>query len=686
MTKSTPEKFKTIERDISWMYFNKRILDEAADKNNPLLERLKFIGIYSNNLDEFFRVRVATLRRMIEIDKSVKKIKSDSEKILRRILKLNEIYSLQIENIFLELIDGLKKEKIYFVNEHELNEEQIAFIERYYNDVLMSNLYPVLVSRMQNKPTLSDKNIYLAVQISKLDINLRRKKELALIKIPTTELSRFVQIPSAPGTHTIMFLDDVIRYCLPKIFVSLNYDSYEAYTIKFTRDSEMDFDKNDYQSLLEKVSKAVKSRKKGEPIRFVYDRDIPIGMLRSVEKYLNIERGDAHVASSRYHNLKDLIDFPKLGRSDLEFKPQPPLPSPEFDNAISTIELIRQKDRLLHYPYQRFDNFIRLLREAAISPEVKEIKISLYRLAKNSKIIKALINAAMNGKAVTANLELLARFDESSNINWAQKMKDAGINVIFGVEGLKTHSKLALIKTRRKSVVCISTGNFHEGTAQVYTDVTLMTANPMIVEDVKKVFEFIEHPYTNQTYKELIVSPNYTRKKILLLISKEISNIKKGLPAYIFMKINHLVDEKIIRKLYQASNAGVKIRLLVRGNCSVITGIKNMSENIEIYGILDRYLEHERILIFANGGNEKYYIGSADLMVRNLDNRIEVFTPVYDRDLQKYLRLTIEYGLKDNVKSRVVDGSGNNFIHDTNSNIPFRSQEEIYNYYKSVLK
>ncbi len=679
-------KVETINRDISWMYFNRRILDEVADKSNPILERFKFIGIYSSNLDEFFRVRVATLRRMAEIDKSLKKTDKESAKILKTVLHLNELYTEELESIFHNLIAELKSENIHFVNETQLNDKQKEFIDDYYKNTLMSHLYPILVSQMDEEPKLSDKSTYLAVRISKENSDNKRKlKEYALIQIPTSELSRFIILPSDNLEVNIMFLDDAIRYCLPRIFASLNYDTYQAYTIKFTRDSEMEFDNDVYQSMLSKVSKAVKNRKYGEPLRFVYDREITPGLLKFVEKMLKLDKEDAHVASYRYHNLKDFISFPNINRPDLKFSPQPPLSVPEFDNAVSMIELIKERDRYLHYPYQNFDYFIRLLSEAAISPDVKAIKISIYRLAKNSKIIKALICAAMNGKKVTANVELLARFDESSNINWAQKMQDAGINVIFAIEGLKVHSKLALIKTKTKSIACIGTGNFHEGTASLYTDFTLMTAYQPIANEVDNVFEYIEHPYTNPIFKELIVSPNYTRKRILAMIKTETDNAKKGIPAYIYMKVNHIVDEKIIEKLYAASNAGVKIKLLVRGNCSIITGVKNMSENIVVLGIIDRYLEHSRIMIFANGGKEKYYIGSADLMVRNLDNRIEVFTPVHDPSIQIHLKNTILSGLRDNVKARIVDGSGLNLIQKTKTGQLYRSQTELYNHYKQLL-
>ena len=673
----------SINRDISWMYFNRRILDEASDQANPLLERLSFLGIFSNNLDEFFQIRVATLRRMIELEDNMHPAVTNSSKILKKILKLNEQYTVDFDAIFLDLYSELQKENIYIVNETQLTLEQEKFVENFYREELMNSLFPILVSRMSAEPKLNDKSIYMAVKISntvKHDKN--DKKEYALIEVPTSEFSRFFVLPKEEEKNCIMFLEDVIRFCLPRIFAQLNHDRYEAYTIKFTRDAEMEFDNTAYQSLLEKVSKGVKSRKYGLPVRFVYDRDIPSDLLRYTKKLLKIDKNDVAVGGSRYHNLKDLMSFPKIKRPGLKFVDHHPVPIRAFEESINMISLIRKKDRFLHFPYHSFDNFIRLLRESAINPEVKEIKISLYRLAKNSKVIKALICAALNGKKVTAIVELLARFDESSNINWATKMQEAGIKVILGVEGLKIHSKLALITARKGNIACIGTGNFHEGTATVYTDFTLMTAHKDITDEVKNVFEFLEQPYLNPTFKQLLVAPQYMRKKLINMIRTETENAKNGLPAYIFCKINHIVDEKIIEKLYQASNAGVVIKLLVRGNCSLVTGIPKQSENIHAFGIVDRYLEHSRILIFANGGDERYYLGSADWMMRNLDYRVEVYTPVYDPDIQKQLKRVIEFGLKDNVKARIVDGSGKNRVNVTQSETPFRSQEELYKFYK----
>jgi len=673
----------TINRDISWMYFNRRILDEASNQTNPLLERLSFLGIYSNNLDEFFQIRVATLRRMIELEQNMHPVNTNSKKILKRILKLNEEYTVDFDTIFMDLKAELQKENIFLVNETQLTVDQERYVDNFYREELMNSLFPILVSRMSVEPKLNDKSIYLAVKISNsVKHEKNDKKEYALIEVPTGEFSRFFVLPKEGEKSCIMFLEDVIRYCLPYIFVQLNHDKYEAYTVKFTRDAEMEFDNTAYQSVLEKVSKGVKSRKNGLPVRFVYDRDIPSDLLRFTEKLLKIDKNDVPVGGARYHNLKDLISFPKIKKPGLKYTNHPPIPVRAFEESISLISLIRKKDRYIHCPYHSFDNFIRLLRESAINPEVKAIKISIYRLAKNSKVIKALICAAMNGKKVTAIVELLARFDESSNINWATKMQEAGIKVILGVEGLKVHSKLAHISARKGNIACIGTGNFHEGTAAVYTDFTLMTAHKGIVDEVESVFQFLEQPYLSPTFKQLIIAPQFMRKKLLSLIKTETDNAKKGKPAYIFCKINHIVDEKIIEKLYQASNAGVVIKLLVRGNCSLVTGIPKQSANIHAFGIIDRYLEHSRILIFANGGEERYFLGSADWMLRNLDNRVEVYTPVYDPEIQKQLKRVIEFGLKDNVKARIVDGSGRNLLNNTHQDVSFRSQEELYKFYK----
>ncbi|WP_455960780.1 RNA degradosome polyphosphate kinase [Bacteroides bouchesdurhonensis] len=690
------QKLPYVERDISWMYFNQRILLEAANPAVPLLERLTFLGIYSNNLDEFFRVRVATLNRIIEYDdKNIRKEQEIASQTLKQIGKLHNRYYQQFEETFAKIMEELKQENIFVIKETEMTPKQQAFITSFYRSRLNGSTNPVLLINSRPLDDQNDENIYLATRLIRKDTEGKiKEKDYAVIELPTADLGRFIQLPDVDGKTYLMFLDDVIRYCLPLIFVGMKYTDYEAYTFKFTKDAEMEIDSDLRTGVLQKISKGVKSRKKGEPIRFVYDQQMPQDLLKKLITRLNIDKNDTRVAGGRYHNFKDLMKFPDCNRKNLKYPVWYPIFKPELNGTESLLTLIRHKDRSLHYPFHSFDSFIRVLREAAISKEVKSIKIALYRLAKDSKVVKALICAAKNGKKVTVVIELLARFDEASNIYWSKRMQDAGIHVIFGVEGLKIHSKLVHIASRHGDIACISTGNFHEGNARMYTDYTIMTAHRQIVKEVNEVFNFIEKPYTPVNFRELLVSPNDMRKRLIALINKEIKNKKQGKDAYILAKVNHITDRMLIEKLYEASTAGIRIDLLVRGNCSLVTGIPDVSENIHINGIIDRYLEHSRIFIFSNGGEEKYYIGSADWMPRNLDNRIEVLVPVYNKEIQADLKQIIYYDLHDTAKGHIVDGSGENLpwkdIYPTLSEQPvdetkislFRSQEELYKEYK----
>lgn len=680
--KSDEERLKKlyVERDISWMYFNQRILLEAARTDVPLLERLSFLGIYSNNLDEFFRVRVATLNRIVEYaDKNIKKERDTAAHTLKQIGKLYNNYDKQFEDTFAGILKELKEENIYMINETELTPAQEEFITSFYANQLNGSTNPLFLTNSCSLGEQTDEDIYLAVRLTRRDAEGKTKeKDYAIIPLPAGEFGRFIRLHDTEGKIYLMFLDDVIRFCLPMIFVGMKYTDYEAYTFKFTKDAEMEIESDLRSGVLQKISKGVKSRKKGEPIRFVYDQDMPKDLLRKLTNLLNVDKDDTRVAGGRYHNFKDLMKFPDCGRKDLKYPAWPPLFKPELNGSEGLLTLIRKKDRSLHYPYYSFDTFIRVLREAAISKEVRSIKMTLYRLAKDSKVVKALISAARNGKKVTVIIELLARFDEASNINWSKRMQEAGIHVIFGVEGLKIHSKLLHISTRHGDIACISTGNFHEGNARMYTDYTIMTSHRPIVREVNNVFEFIDKPYIQMTFKELLVSPNDMRKKFIALINREIKNKEMGKEAYILCKVNHITDRALVEKLYEASAAGVKVDLVVRGNCSLVTGVPGISDNIRINGIIDRYLEHSRIFIFANGGDERYYIGSADWMPRNLDNRIEVITPVYDKEIQNDLKRIVEYGLRDTAKGRIVDGSGENLPWQTDEEGLFRSQDELY--------
>ncbi len=681
MNKNNLEKY-FVERDISWMYFNERILQEAKKKDIPLLERLSFLGIYSNNLDEFFRVRVATLNRIVEYsDKSEKKECDKALQTIRQINKLNSRFSVQFEEAVKEVTESLKAENIYLINEKEMDENQQNYIHTFYQEKLNGAICPIWFNSIKQLDDQADDVIYLAIRLSKWEENRKRPtKNYALIELPVSEFGRFVRLPDKDGKSYLMYLDDVVRCCLPYIFTGTDYNQFEAYSFKFTKDAEMEMDTDLRNGMLQKISKGVKSRKKGEPIRVLYDSLMPRDVIKRVMEKLSIDKLDTILSSGRYHNHKDFMKFPDCGRKDLKYPQWEPIHKKEFNNQ-SLLKLIREKDRFIHVPYHSFDSYIQLLREAAISNEVKSIKTTLYRLAKDSKVIKALICAAQNGKKVTVVIELLARFDEASNINWSKKMQEAGIHVVFGVEGLKIHSKITHISTRRGDIACISTGNFHEGNARSYTDYLIMTARRPIVREVNSVFNFIEKPYLPVRFKELLVSPNEMRKKLIQFIDTEIKNRNTGKPAYILVKINHITDAAIIDKLYEASSCGVPVKMLVRGNCSMVTGVPGVSENIQLSGIIDRYLEHSRILIFANGGEEKYFIGSADWMPRNLDNRIEVLTPVYEPEIQEDLKRVVEYGLHDTMQGRIVDGSGENRSCENGTEPLFRSQEALYNHY-----
>lgn len=541
-------------------------------------------------------------------------------------------------------------------------------------------IVPVWFSAIKQLDSETDEDIYLAVKLSKENTNAT--SEYALLELPVSVCGRFVRLPDKDGKSFLMYLDDVVRCCLSLIFNGLDYVRFEAYSFKFTRDAEMEIDNDLRNGMLQKISKGIKSRKKGEPLRVVYDMEMPKDLLKRVLKKLNLDSLDTVLGGGRYQNHKDLMYFPDCGRKDLKYPLWPPILKKELSVSGSIFDEIHKKDRFIHVPYHSFDSFIRILQEAAVNKQVKGIKITLYRLAKESKVVKALIGAARNGKKVTVVIELLARFDEASNIGWSKKMQDAGIKVIFGVEGLKVHSKIAHISMKTGTdIACISTGNFHEGNARSYTDCMLMTSAPRIVKDVNSVFDFIEYPYIPVRFKELLVSPNEMKRKFLSLINDEIKNKKAGKPAYIKIKINHVTDPVIVNKLYEASQKGVLIDMLVRGNCSLITGVRGVSDNIHINGIVDRYLEHSRIFIFAAGGKEKVFLGSADWMPRNLDNRIEVITPVYDQAIKEEMKKIIDYGLRDTLQGRVVDGTGKNSSWTTDDNIPFRSQSALYDCY-----
>ena len=672
-----------IDRDVSWMYFNHRILQEAEKQQVPLLERLSFLGIYSNNLDEFFRVRVASLNRLADSENLPDKRRKEFKRTLKTINRLNEEYSSEYTKVIKSVFAELEEHHIRLLKETQLNDEQKQFLKRLYYDKLNGSTNPIWLSAIDDLNTLEDNRIYLVVK--KTHTDSERKVKYAVIKVPDRVYGRFIRLPQSDGFDNIMYLDDVIRFCLPLIFIGTKPSTYEAYSFKFTKDAEMEVDNDADYGAMEKIALGVNSRKRGEPIRVIYDKDMPRDMQKRVFDRLNVRELDTSLAAGRYQNHRDLMSFPDCGHNELKYEKWQPVMKPEFLAEESLFEQIRKKDRFIHVPYNSFDAYIRLLREAALRPSVKEIKTTLYRLAKDSKVVKALICAARNGKKVTAVVELMARFDEESNIKWSKRMQEEGVNVIFGVEGLKIHSKLLYIKTTKGDIACVGTGNFHEGNARVYTDYLMMTARQGIVSEVAKVFDFIDRPFSPMRFRELLVSPNSMKLRILRLFDNEIKNAQEGRPAWVKIKINHITDPDVVNKMYAASRAGVRIDALVRGNCSLVPGIEGVSDNIRVVGIIDRYLEHSRILIFCNNDKPRYFIGSADWMPRNLVNRIEVLTPVYDDEMKHDLMRTVDYGLRDTTNGRIVDGRGTNEIQPVKEGVePFRSQEELHIEYNKI--
>lgn len=689
-----------IDREKSWLSFNARVLQEAADENVPLLDRLRFLGIFSNNLDEFFRVRYAAIRRLTLSGVSGEKVLGgvSAEKLIKEITTI--VIQQQSESLrVLSIIEKeLGKQNIFIIDETQISKEQENFIRDFFIQRVSPALVTIILNDLAEFPTLKDTSGYLAVKMvmkpktkpSILSL-VKSKPEIryAVIEIPKT-INRFVVLPSNDEKQYVIMLDDVIRYNLNNIFNIFDYESIEAHMIKITRDAQLEIDSDLSKSMLEKIASSVKDRRIGEPVRFIYDQSIGKDTLKFFLSEMHIDSSDSIIPGGRYHNRRDYMDFPNLGRFDLLYKPNPPLPVEGLSLEGSILEKISQKDYLVNAPYQSFSYIIKFLREAALDPKVTSIKITLYRLAKNSQVISSLINAAKNGKKVVVQIELQARFDEASNIFYSEQMQTEGIELIFGIKGLKVHSKICLIERiedgKMKRYGLISTGNFNESTAKVYTDVTLFTAHQQILKDVSKIFDFFNINYRLHRYKHLIVSPHYSRTRFYRLIDKEIMYAKLGKQAYIKLKMNSLSDFKMIDKLYEASRAGVKIQLLIRGICSLIPGIKGMSENIEAISIVDNYLEHSRVYIFGNAGNPEVYISSADFMTRNLDGRVEVSCPIYAEDIKKELIDSFDVGWKGNVKARIHSEKLDNKYRVRGDNPVFRAQLETYNYYRNKLE
>ena len=669
-------------RELSWLSFNHRVLQEAENPSVPVIQRLRYLGIFSSNLDEFFRVRVAEIRRLIVVSTGVKRQRAKAllETIQQRIVQLQSDF----DRIQVAVMAELRHRHISIIDEKSLTAKQLEFVEDYFASKVLPTLEPILLSDEQAIPALTDESLYLAV-----DIQTEEGSQYAVMEVPSDVLGRFVAIPRGkdPKGRVYILLDDIIRACLPRAFRGVfDIRTVNAYCFKFSRDAEIEIEASINESLIEKMASSLKQRRKADAVRFVYDSEMPEPLLDHLRRRLGFGRYDSLIPGGRYHNSKDYIGFPNEGPKYLEFKPLPPVRIPTLDASHNIFNELRKKDYLLYYPYHPFDYVVDILKTAAIDPAVTSIRICLYRVASNSQIVDALINAQYNGKRVRVVVELAARFDEQANIAWSERLTEAGIEVIFGIPGLKVHSKLFLIERIEDGEVVryshIGTGNFNEKTARLYTDFTLLTANRVIGQDIDKVFDFLKYNYKQPNYKELLVSPHTSREGIISLIDGEIANAKNGFRAQLFLKCNNLVDRQLTLKLYEASQAGVEIKLIIRGMCSLLPGVAGISDNIRAISIIDRYLEHPRVYVAYNRGKPKYLLGSADLMTRNIDHRVEVLCPVYDADAQRVIQDVLDQQWNDNVKARVIDREqSNKMVSSEAKSAAVRSQESIHRYF-----
>lgn len=673
-----------LPRELSWLSFNARVLQEAQDPSVPIIQRLRYLGIFSNNLDEFFRVRVAEVRRLASLPQSA--TAPLYQQLLDAIQQRVKEMQKDFEGTYQSLLIELRHRGIYLVNERQLDERQAAFVRHYFNTKVLPELEPILLRDVRAVHNLTDESIYLAV-----DIKSGEQTHYALLEVPTDRLSRFLQIPPKKGKKgkkgkVFIVLDNVIRFCMPQVFRGvIDIDDSHAYTIKFSRDAELEIDTDMSESIIEKVESSLKLRRQAKAVRFVYDSRMPDHLVQFLSKHFNLGRYDSKIAGARYHNSKDFMSFPNVGPKYLEYRPLPPVREPRLDlNGGSLFQRIRERDVLLYFPYHPFDYITDLLKTAALDPCVTHIKICLYRVSKNSRVCDALINAVQNGKRVLAVVELQARFDEEANISWAERLRDSGVEVMFGVPGLKVHSKLILIERseggRTHYYSHIGTGNFNERTARVYTDFSLLTYDQEIGEDLFNLFDFLRFNYKRPVYRHLLVSPHTTRPGIEDAIDREIASALEGYPAMIIIKCNNLVDARITRKLYEASQAGVEVRLIIRGMCSLLPGVPGVSDRISGVSVVDRFLEHPRVYVFLNRGHPRYLIGSADLMTRNLDFRVEVLCPIHDEDHKRRLQDILDQQWHDNVKARILDATQSNQRVNARPSVRIRSQETVHRY------
>jgi len=672
-----------INREISWLSFNERVLQEAEDPNTPLFERIRFIGIFSNNLDEFFRVRFAAVRRMVDLGSDEENLLGDftPKELMDKIQNIVIGQQQKVQSIYNEIVEELKENDILIINEKELNHQQGIFVKKYFNDKVLPNLVPIMLSKKNKFPYLRDRSVYLAVKLSKK--NDPKDFAYSLIRIPSLSVPRFLVLPKVGSKKFVVLLDDVIRYCFNDLFFYFEYNIHEAFTLKMTRDAELDIDDDISKSFIEKMAHSLKKRKTGKPVRLIYDRTMPEDLKEFIFKKMKLNPENA-IPGARYHNDKDFMNFPEIGKKKHYYTKLTPFRHKDLRPNTSILRVLRKKDVMLHFPYQTFNHFIDLLREAAIDPQVKEIGITIYRVAEASKVVNALLNAIRNGKMVTVVIELQARFDEEANIFWSNKLQEEGAYVINGVPGIKVHSKLLWIKRKEnnayRNYAYIGTGNFHEGTARVYADDGLMTSDPRLADEVEKIFMFLKQNFQHFDYEHLIVSPFKMRRFFTNCIDREIDLVNKGKAGWMILKMNSLIDPGMMIKIIEAGKEGVKVQLIVRG----IFGFRvtdELAKNISAISIVDKYLEHSRVFLFGNDGDEKLYISSADWMPRNLNRRLEVACPIYNREIKNELKEMLNIQLKDNSKARILDANLQNKYNE-NENQVFRAQEDYYRFIK----
>lgn len=677
-------------RELSWLAFNQRVLQEAADKKNPIIERIRFLGIYSSNMDEFYRVRVADVKRKIYIHLNEGDIQraEDTKMLMEKIQQRVLVMTKDFDRVYEDVVLRLARYRIYLLDEKDLNPFHTQWLRDYFKNKILRHIAPILLdNKVKLVSRLNDSATYLYIGI----YNEGKPTSYATIEVPTQAMSRFVVIPPEKSRKKkyIILLDNIIRQNLESIFKGfVTFDRLTAYSFKMTRDSEYSINDEIDESYVDKMSESMKQRLIAEPVRVVYDGRMPEDMLKDLQKRLKISSYDSLIASGAYRNFKDFIGFPNIGREYLENPLLPAMTANDFSKYDTVFDAITAKDILLYYPYHRFLHFTEFVRQAAFDPHVKHIRLNIYRVASKSRVMSSLIDAVDNGKKVTVVVELRARFDEQANIGWSKTMTDAGVKVVFGMPALKIHSKVCVVTREENGKLVnyahLGTGNFNEKTAKIYTDFSLFTRNPELTDEAENLFTFIQQPYRREKFQHLQVSPINARTKIQLLVRQEIQNHKEGQKAEIFLKLNNLDDELLIDDLYKASQAGVKVRAIIRGICSLIPGVKGLSENISIISIVDRFLEHPRVLVFENGGDRKVYISSADWMTRNMDNRIEVGCPIFDPDIKNRILNIMNIQWDDTVKARVIDAEQTNKYVKRGNRRQVRSQVEIYDYLKEL--